>query len=185
MTNILFSLGRRPTTQTEEHVRATAEPVQDDTPAEQTGAPEFNEHETDGATAGGLTTRDLASHVIPSEQYLPWHAPASHNQGDQLVNARWSSAGSAAAREAAGQWGHGTIQVVEGIEPVIREGGQFGGEYFAAERPGPGDDYLTPVRDVSGDGAVQAGVEDASRDAVAGSQANPYAAMYQAFQAGR
>lgn len=114
-------------------VRSTVTVVDRDEPASMLpGPPGYNDATTDPDTGGGLTTRSLASFVIPSERYVPnmGDANVDHNA---IVNERISSSGTAAAREAAGQWGHGTMKVVMGIEPA--QAPLFGDEYFAADAP--------------------------------------------------
>lgn len=121
----------------EAKVRATTAPVERDAPpAEQQGAPEFNEVETDpNPNLGGLSPRQLASDFHPGEQYSPsWaeNATAEHNA---IVDRQVASSGTAAARELSGQFGHGSMPWAYGIEPVIRDGGAMGNEYFAADKP--------------------------------------------------
>lgn len=114
--------------------RNTAPVIEDAPPAEQEAAPDFNEVTTDGNPNLGLEPRNLASHVVPSEKYRPFwiedvDGSDAHNSA---IDRQVSSSGTAAAREAAGIFGHGTLMVTEGIEPVqdLREGGKFGNEYF-------------------------------------------------------
>jgi len=160
-------------------VRSTITVVQDDAPpAEMDAAPDFNETETDPDTEGGLTTHQLASHVIPSVQYVP-HVGNANEDLNAIVDDRISTSGTAAAREMAGEWGHGTLKVVEGIEPAIRDGARFGNEYFAADnRPlAASGDYMTPAQpaDAATVARAQATGTDNARDAVSQSQ---YQAMY-------
>ena len=120
----------------EAKVRATTAPVEEDAPpAEQQGAPEFNEVETDSnPNLGGLAHRQLASDSHQPEKYSPpWSAQATaeHNA---IVDRQVASSGTAAAREEAGEFGHGTLPWAYGIEPTIREGGAYGNEYFAADK---------------------------------------------------
>jgi hypothetical protein len=116
-------------------VRRNTTPVEADAPpAEQSAAPDFNEVTTDANPNLGLEPRQLASHVIPTEKYRPaWieDVDAQHLHND-LIDRQVSSSGTAAARENAGIFGHGTLMVTEGIEPVqdLRDGGKFGNEYF-------------------------------------------------------
>lgn len=104
---------------TDDSVRSTVDVVNDTAPsAEETGAPGVNEYLSDPDTGNGLTTRHVNGHTYPSEQYVPdWE-----NANEQLtnsVNAQVSTSGTAAAREAAGRWGHGTLQWTNSLEPVI------------------------------------------------------------------
>jgi hypothetical protein len=117
--------------------RNTVPVIQDAPPAEMTSAPDFNEVATDSNPALGLEPRQLASHVIPSQKSAPFWIPEVNSQTEHnaVIDRQVSTSGTAAAREAAGQFGHGTLMVTEGIEPVqdLREGGKFGNEYFKRE----------------------------------------------------
>jgi hypothetical protein len=146
VSTLLYSQQHAASPSDETHVRSTVTVVShDDPPAVSDHAPEFNEHETDPDTAGGLTTRQLGSHVIPSVRYPPAIGNADENLF-KVINEQVSSSGTAAARELTGQWGHGTLKVVEGIEPTIRDGDQFGADYFVSTpRPDAGSgSQLTP-----------------------------------------
>jgi hypothetical protein len=119
----------------ENAVRRNTTPVDiNATPAEQTSAPDFNEVTTDSNPQLGLEPRQLASHVKPIEKYAPFWKDEVDRQAEHnhVIDRQVSTSGTAAAREAAGKFGHGTILVVEGIEPVqdLRDGGKFGNEYF-------------------------------------------------------
>lgn len=119
----------------ENAVRRNTAPVDNNAaPAEMTHAPDFNEVTTDSNPVIGLDTRQLASHVIPTEKYTPfWIGNVTNaNAHNDIVDRQVSSSGTAAAREAGGIFGHGTLMVTEGIEPVqdLRDGGKFGNEYF-------------------------------------------------------
>jgi hypothetical protein len=50
-------------------------------------------------------------------------------QHNAIIDRQIASAGVAPAKELTGAWGHGTLQIVRGIEPIIREGGDFGNDY--------------------------------------------------------
>jgi len=137
-------------------------------PAVEAAPPEYNDAGTDPDTEGGLTTRQLASYVRPSQQYpLPEESNANTDFASR-INDQVSTSGTAAAREASGQWGHGTMQVIEGIEPAQQ--GIFGDEYFAAERPEfRSETDLSPAQPADPDTLAQAqatGVAN-SRDAYA------------------
>lgn len=119
----------------ENAVRRNTVPVDIEAPpAEQTAAPDFNEVTTDANPQLGLEPRQLASHVIPTEKYAPFWAGEVDHQAEHnlIVDRQVSTSGTAAAREQAGQFGHGTLMITEGIEPVqdLRDGGKFGNEYF-------------------------------------------------------
>lgn len=114
--------------------RNTAPVIIDESPAEQDAAPDFNEVETDSNPNLGLDPRQLASHWHEGEQYRPfWIEDVDRsNEYNDIVDRQVSSSGTAAAREAAGIYGHGTLKYAEGIEPVqdLRQGGKMGNEYF-------------------------------------------------------
>lgn len=137
-----------PVPSTEAEVRTTITTVDDADPAAVSDhTPDFNEHETDPDTLGGITTRQLASHVIPSERYVPNVDASASSEHSEIVNRQVSTSGTAAAKEAAGQWGHGTFKVVEGIEPTIRDGSALGSDYFSAGAHDVGTTsapYMTP-----------------------------------------
>jgi len=136
--NLLFGvMGNTGVPVDEKVVRSTATPVQEDAPpAVQQDTPDFNDAglETDENPNLGMVNRTLASHWVEGEQYAPfWQGQVTdqwtHNS---LIDKQVSTSGTAAAREAAGQFGHGTASYAVGIEPTqdLREGGQFGNEYF-------------------------------------------------------
>ncbi len=142
MTSLLFGvMGNHGVPVDEKVVRSTALPVEKDAPpAMESDRPEWNEPvESDPNPNLGMNTRTLASHWVEGEQSAPWwqgsvDQNAEHNT---LVDSRISSSGTAAAREAAGQFGHGSMSYAVGIEPVgdLRDGGKMGNEYFAAGKP--------------------------------------------------
>lgn len=136
----------------EAKVRATTAPVEHDAPpAEAQGAPEFNEVETDSnPSLGGLASRQLASDWHESEQYAPSWADRATAEHNAIVDRQVATSGTAAAREASGQFGHGTTPYAVGIEPVLREGSAYGNDYFAADKPEiqRSDDYPTDERGV-------------------------------------
>lgn len=132
MSTLLFALNRGGVAATDDDVRSTTNVINQDAPsAVQDAAPEYNDHDTDPDTEGGITPHQLASHVVPSEQYPPAIGNANDDP-NSIVNRQVSTSGTAAAREASGQWGHGSLMITEGIEPTIRDGAAFGDTYFAA-----------------------------------------------------
>lgn len=142
MPNMLFGLmGNREVPLDEKVVRSTALPVEKDAPAAmESDTPQFNEPaETDQNPNLGLNNRTLASHWVEGQQSAPfWQGEVDQQvQHNALVDSRISTSGTAAAREASGQFGHGTLSYAVGIEPVsdLREGGKMGNEYFAADKP--------------------------------------------------
>lgn len=175
-----FWLNSFPTEVPANTVRSTVDVVDNDAPsATMPHAPDRNETLTDYDTGAGLTTHTLSSHVVPSERYVPTTGNA--NADFTQVGKTISQVGTAASREKAGQWGHGTLRIVEGIEPTLPDVPPFGDEIFAAERQGIQTDsgaYMTQAVASDPDSIAQTaytGVVD-SRDAAA-------AAMYSAFAA--
>jgi hypothetical protein len=182
MSTLLYALNRGPVDAPAEEVRSTVTIVDhDEAASEQPHSTDFNETFTDPVTDGGLTSRQLASHVVPSMRYVPHIGNANDNLSNRIDD-QISPSGAAAAREAAGEWGHGTLKIVEGIEPTIRDGGALGSNYFATyPRPLSGSgSFMTPaqVADPASEAAAQSGAEINSRKAVQGSQ---YAAYYAAI----
>lgn len=140
MASLFFGQLREGVPVDENVVRNQATPVDHGAPAaERSAAPDFNEPlSSDPNPALGMESRQLASAWTEGEQYVPWWEQSvndAHLHND-IVNARISSAGTAAARESAGQWGHGTASYAIGIEPVsdLREGGAMGNDYFVTNR---------------------------------------------------
>lgn len=165
--------------------RTTFDVTPDAPPAEMQGAPEPQEVETDPNPNLGLVNRQVASDWHESEQYTPGWIPNvdnNHNHND-IVDKQVSTSGTAASREAAGQFGHGTLAHAVGIEPVgdlVSTNAQMGNTYF-----------LRDDRDINGTGAyamsVPPGLDRDTVGAVAGegkddardaTQASQYAAWY-------
>ncbi len=180
MTSLLIAAQRGPVPADEAIVRSTTAIVNDDAPAaEMPDAPDYNETETDPNPYLGMTSRQVASHVIASEKYVPPTMGEANAEHNEIVNRQVSTSGTAAAREAAGVWGHGTMQIVEGIEPTIRPGTEFGPEYFTAGERGAQEgvsSYMTPaqVADPATEAQAGATAQAGSRDAV-------NASMFQAY----
>lgn len=142
MPNMLFGLmGNTEVPLDEKVVRSTAPPVEKDAPAAmESDSPQWNEVvETDQNPNLGMNNRTLASHWIKGQQTPPfWQGQVDTQfEHNAIVDSRISTAGTAAQREAAGQFGHGTLSYAVGIEPVgdLREGGKMGNEYFSAGKP--------------------------------------------------
>lgn len=130
MTVTLFTRNG-PAPRDEAVIRSTTNTVNNDAPpAMQESAPDYNNFTSDKREDGGLTPNTLASHVVPTEKY----SPIQTNQNTDLysINESLSAKGTAAAREMAGEYGHGTMKVVEGIEPVLVDGTRFDNVYFKA-----------------------------------------------------
>jgi hypothetical protein len=122
----------------ENAVRSTATPVDPGRDAADIdNAPEFNELDTDPNDHVGMSTRGVSGDYTPIEKFSPsWSddVDQAHNAND-IIDRQVSSSGTAAAREKAGEYGHGTMAVTRSIEPVIRDGGAMGNDYFAAYDP--------------------------------------------------
>jgi hypothetical protein len=161
----------------EKVVRSTTAVVQVDAPpAMQDDMPMQSEVETDPNPLLGLTSRQLASKWIEGEQFVPeiqLNELARADDHNGVIDRQVSSSGTAASREAAGQWGHGTASAAIGIEPVgdLRDGGRFGNEYFERNRrdiqAGMGS-YMSPAAgtaDQTTKGSVAALGKDSARKA--------------------
>lgn len=173
MSTLLYALDRGPIPANEQVVRSTTEYVDDNKPAaEMPEAPEFEEVMTDPDPGLGMVNRQLASHWVQTEKYAPsWAKEATSITDDQAsLNRRQAVQGTAAARELAGQFGHGTMAYALGIEPVLRDGAAYGTEYFAADERGIQEDvrvYLNPAPGSDRDSvsAVAGAAKLAARDA--------------------
>ncbi len=183
MPSMLFGMMRDGVTTDENVGRTTVDVVNKDTPpAEMDAPPDFNEVETDDNPNLGFVNRQLAGDWHESEQYSPSWGPAvdgNHNHND-IIDRQVSSSGTAAQREMAGQFGHGTAAHSVAIEPVIRDGAAFGNTYFMSnEQPAqPTMDpsmSIPPGADSDTRGAVMAAGKLQTRDAAVASQ---YAAFY-------
>lgn len=184
--NLLFGvMGNNGVPADEKVVRSTATPVDDTAPAAmQDSPPDFNEIPQEDPNPNlGIVNRTTASHWVEGEQYSPFWAAEVDNQWthNNIIDRQISSSGTAAAREAAGQFGHGTASYAIGIEPVsdLRDGGKLGNEYLAVGKPDiqhTAGDYMSvpPGYDGSTSALVAATGRDAAR--VAGN--SPYDAMW-------
>ena len=78
----------------------------------------------------------------------PWWAPYATENHNEIIDNQVASSGTAAAREMAGEQGHGTMQYAIGIEPEIRDGAFMGNDYFlshqAEVQDGAGN-YMNPT----------------------------------------
>lgn len=153
---------------TEAEVTTTVEKVRTDTTtAEATAAPEWNELNTDESSQlVGLSPRVVGSATEDSIQSRPWWLAMSEVNHNEIIDNQVSSSGSAAARESAGEFGHGTMQYAEGIEPVIRDGAAFGNDYFKvtqAEIQDGAGQYMEPISDNWGKAVSQRNATSASR----------------------
>lgn len=170
----------------EKLVRSTTEYVDVNAPAaEADGAPEFNEFEADPNPALGMVTRQVASDWHESEKYAPsWGDRSNPSDSFAYVNRKVDSDGTAAAREMNGEFGHGTMAYAVGIEPVIREAGAFGADYFAVDPrliQETAGNYMLPDAAQDHD-AVSATANAAVRNAKDAGAAGQYASWWSALQ---
>lgn len=140
--NILFGVVSQSGVPSDEKtVRATTANIDVDAPpAVADDVPEMGHVETDSdPSLAGLATRQLASEWHEGQQYAPAWAQNVDTQAvnSVLIDGQVSSSGTAAAREAAGQFGHGTASYAVGIEPVqgLVDGGRFDNNYFGVPKP--------------------------------------------------
>ena len=162
-----------------ENVRSTVTTVDKAADASvATTTPERGRLETDPVTEGGLTTHQVSSTVNPSVKAPP--QTVSHAQHNDALNASWSGAGTAADREARGEWGHGTAYSQDAIER-IPDGIAFSETYFARDRRAPNEqigDYMSADAPTNRElEAAAASAREQMREAQA---ANPYQQMYDA-----
>lgn len=165
MTGLLFTPNRSAVPSSSEEVRTTITVVDNDAaPAVAERAPGYNDVDTDHDTAGGLTPRQLGAFVVPSVRYVPHVGNANSTELFDRVNDQVSTSGTAAAREAAGVWGHGTLKITESIEPAVHDGAQLGADYFAAStRPLAGSgDQMSPAQSADPDTVAQSAATGAS-----------------------
>jgi hypothetical protein len=129
---ILHAVSQTTTDQTVKEAVTTVEPIRhDNTSAELQHAPEWNELDTDeSGELVGLSPRVVGSDTIDTDKYAPWWADFATENHNEIIDNQVASSGTAAARELAGEQGHGTMQYAIGIEPVIRPGAEFGNDYF-------------------------------------------------------
>lgn len=172
MSTLLYGLDRGPHEHADENVvrRSTFEVNPQLPPKMAPDAPDPNEVETDSDPHLGMVRRTLASKWNEGEKSAPFYADTATAPHDSIVNDRRASVGTAAEREAAGQFGHGTAKYAEGIEPVgdLTAAGGFGNEYWASDKPpiqsGAGS-YMTPTPDLEGARFNAAAATDRSRNA--------------------
>jgi hypothetical protein len=140
MTSLLFGQVSDGLSLEENVGRRTQVPVFPDAPpAEMPTPPDFNQVETDPNPNLGFVNRQLAGDWHEGEQYVPFWlgTEADQNESNQRVNKQVSTSGVAPAKEASGEWGHGTMKHSIAIEPTgdLREGGKMGNDYFVAQDP--------------------------------------------------
>lgn len=125
----------------EQEVRATTETIDVAEPAAvMQEAPTTGKLETDsGNGISGIHNHQLASQWIAGEKFVPsWIGKAESDATNSvIIDGQVATSGTAAAREASGQFGHGSMSYAVGIEPVqgLSPGGVFGENYFAVDKP--------------------------------------------------
>ena len=138
MTNLYFGMLREGVPADEKVVRSTTAPYSSATPpAVMDSMPDQQEVAADPNPDLGLANRQLGSHWVQGEkgtQEWGTRADSAHLHND-LIDRQVASSGTAAAREAAGEWGHGTMSYAVGIAPVsdLVDGARMGNEYFVRE----------------------------------------------------
>ncbi len=165
-------------------VRSTATPVEPDAPAAvQDDMPEQQEVETDHNPHLGMVNRQLASKWVEGQQSVPGEIPIDRiqNATNQIINDQVATSGTAAAREAAGIRGHGTLSYAVGIEPVqgLVDGHRMGNDYFTVNprliQEGMRHDMsVPPGTDQSTKGAVSAFGKEEARKAAMAAQYNAF-----------
>lgn len=164
----------------EEEARTTVEPIRtDNAEAEAASAPEWNQRAADESPQlVGLSPRVKGAETIDTAKYAPWWAAAASEPHNIVIDRQVASSGTAAAREVAGQQGHGTMQYADSVEPVIRDGAKFGNDYFkvgATDIQSGAGPYMTPIEGDNWNQAVaQAVGTDGSRRAFQSSLYNTF-----------
>lgn len=171
MTSAWFVGATGPVPQNENEARATLEPIRTSTATvEEPDSPDWNEFESDDSPElVGLSPRLKGPDTIPSEQSAPFWSKLADVNHNVIIDQQVSSSGTAAQRETAGEFGHGSMQYADSIEPVVREGGAFGNTYFAShghEIQSESGNYMQPVNsDNWGRGVVSAEAQAGARAA--------------------
>lgn len=149
MTNAWFLGATTSVPQDENEVRSTVEPVRTDPQnAENDSPPDWNEKESDeSGQLVGLSPRVEGAYTVDSEQYVRPDLFLEGSPYNWDIDKQVSSSGTAAAREAAGEWGHGTLQYADSIDP-LNPAQHYGNERFLSQpltaNEGSGA-YMTPV----------------------------------------
>lgn len=181
MTSALLGMSARGLDPDIDTVRQTLDPPRDDGPAEEQTQPEWNDVPTDtSGQLSGLAPRQLAGDLHESEQYAPSMEIALEGQQfGHIIDNQISSSGTAAAREAAGIYGHGTEQYAVSLEPVIRPGARFSSDYFVSNplnvQEGSGDYMGSPIVDPNWEGVAAERYNRNSRAAYADLYSNLFA----------
>lgn len=135
MTALWMVGARSPVVVDDGGVRDTMQPVENpETPAELHNTPDIAHANSDrDPQLTGLTDRHVGGDEYPSEKYAPWWADIARLNYTAPINDQVSSSGTAARREASGQYGSGTMQYQVSLTPELREGAVLGGDYFESE----------------------------------------------------
>lgn len=180
MTSLMMLPGMaEPTPQTINSVtQQVSAPQRDDGPAEMDRQPDFNEPALDSSPElVGLHRTTVAGDTHDGSgaytHYPSWWSPLVSDQNhNAIVDDQVSSAGTAAAREEAGEQGHGPIIYTVSIDPIIRDGNACGSDYFAANNldanQGSRNEMGSPVMDIDWMGVAQSLAIQNSRDAFSG-----------------
>ena len=139
MSTLLYGMQGVGVSPDEETVRATTEPVNPDAPpdVEETAPDNISEYPRPTTMHAGLSTAAMASFWTEGQQIVPpGLMEAQVGPSFSRINDNQALAGHAAALEAAGIFGHGSASFANAMEPVLREGAEFGQDYFAAFKPG-------------------------------------------------
>lgn len=139
--NMLYGVVSNPyVSADEQEVRATTEKIDVlAPPAVMHDTPVMNNVETDSTSQiSGIHNHQLASQWVQGEKFTPsWLGVVDTSAVNaEIIDGQVSSSGTAAARESAGIFGHGTMSYAIGIEPVqgLMPGGVFGETYFAVDK---------------------------------------------------
>jgi hypothetical protein len=118
-------------------LRTTVEPIRDssDTP-DLKQAPDWNEKDADNSGAVfGIARRDVQGATTPNLKGVGVKVEDPADMGSRMNDARWAHNGMYAAKERSGEGGHGTMQIVQSLEPTIRDGAPLGGTIHLANAP--------------------------------------------------
>lgn len=151
----------------ENEAQSTVEPVRNDpASAELESSPEWNTVESDDSgELVGLSPRMVQSETEFNAKEEDRHAGGdipdyrTALEGNHDINAQVASSGSAAARESAGQAGHGPIATIIGIEP-LNPAQRYGNDYFVVPSMGANElagEYMQPPQN---DNWLQAVAQD-------------------------
>lgn len=182
--NPLLYQGHYATGLSENEAQSTVEPIRTDpSDAELASDPEWNAVESDDSgQLIGLSPRVVGSKTDMPEKSVPvslvlgtYDGP---RYGNDVIDSQVASSGTAAAREAAGQRGHGTMQTEIGIEP-LNPAQVYGNDFFLRDSLSANEGaglYMTPPESDNWPQQVaQASAETASRRAY---QSTQYSAFF-------